>query len=263
MVAIIAAAVIVPTGIYSARWPNTLYEAAFPTAHSPRMDPESSSSSAQGAGYGPYAGSFVDVRTEAEFEATLADIRRRGVQPERRPVAAPSAIVQDGPECFSKLTKYNVCERAREIQREVAASLPMKMSEKITLSMVAVVGPRLVLTSIWHSNKSDIDASRRVGGTSPADADERMSQAARNGVCSRSPIVGVRQAWGPGAIRLQKRGWTRCAGAGRDGMLSARRVTGPAEKHRHRSRFATRQAAVLVFTQSREWPRAVGRRLAL
>ena len=64
----------------------------------------------------------------------------------------------------------------------------MKMSEKITLSMVAVVGPRLVLTSIWHSNKSDIDASRRVGGTSPADADERMSQAARNGVCSQARL---------------------------------------------------------------------------
>ena len=99
VIAIIAAAVIVPTAIYTARWPNTLYEAAFPTAHSPGMNPESVLRQLKARGYGPYAGSFVDVRTEAEFEATLADIRRRGVQPERQQVAAPSAIVQDGPEC--------------------------------------------------------------------------------------------------------------------------------------------------------------------
>jgi hypothetical protein len=43
--------------------------------------------------------------------------------------APNNAIAQDREECFSKYTKYNVCEKAWEMQRTVAPSLPMKMTQ--------------------------------------------------------------------------------------------------------------------------------------
>src|ERR1700741_3543433 len=59
------------------------------------------------------------------------------------------AAAEDGPECFSKFTKFNVCEKAREAQVGLAATLPMKMNANITMSTAIVSGPRLVITAIW------------------------------------------------------------------------------------------------------------------
>lgn len=97
-----------------------------------------------------------------------------------------SAAAQDGKECFSEFTKYNVCEKARDIQRTVATSLPMKLNANITVSMVVAAGPRVVMYAVWHMSKSDLDASLRAGGMSLADLAARMSQATRNSVCTQS-----------------------------------------------------------------------------
>lgn len=100
-----------------------------------------------------------------------------------------TAFAQDGKECFSEHTKYNVCEDARNIQRMVAASLPMKINANITLSIVGVAGPRVVVDAIWHLKKSNIDSSLLAGGMSLADLDARMSKFTRNSVCSRESMA--------------------------------------------------------------------------
>src|SRR5262245_57724712 len=99
------------------------------------------------------------------------------------------AAAQDREECFSKLTRYNVCEKAREMQRTVAPSLPMKMNANITMSTIAVDGPRVIITAIWHTKKSDVDSSLRAGGISLAELDTRMSQATRNSVCGEATMA--------------------------------------------------------------------------
>jgi hypothetical protein len=99
--------------------------------------------------------------------------------------AVSHAAAQDGKECFSEFTKYNVCEQARDIQRLIAASFPMKMNANITLSMAAVAGPRVILTAIWHTNKLDLDDSLRRGAMSLADLEARMGLATGNSVCSQ------------------------------------------------------------------------------
>jgi hypothetical protein len=100
-------------------------------------------------------------------------------------LTANTAFAQDGKECFSEVTKYNVCEKARDIQRTVAPSLPMQMSANITLSMVSVAGPRVIIMAIWRINKPDLDNSLRAVGMSLTDLGARMSQFTRNSVCSQ------------------------------------------------------------------------------
>lgn len=99
------------------------------------------------------------------------------------------AVAEDGKDCFSPMTKFNICEMAREMQRELAASLPVKMNANITLSMASVVGPRIAVIAIWHKKKSEVDALLQQGGMSLSDLEARMAQATRNVVCSQSALA--------------------------------------------------------------------------
>lgn len=104
-------------------------------------------------------------------------------------LAGDHATAQDGKECFPNRIKYNVCEKAREIQHQAAPSFPMKMSANITITMVAAVGPRMIFYATWHRTKSDMDASLRAGGASMADLEARMSQFTQNSVCSQNVVA--------------------------------------------------------------------------
>ncbi|MBR0870052.1 hypothetical protein JQ633_06765 [Bradyrhizobium tropiciagri] len=94
------------------------------------------------------------------------------------------AAAEDGPECFSKRTKFNVCEKAREAQAGLAATLPLKMNANITMSTAIVVGPRLILTAIWNIDKAEFDARLRANNTTVADLTAKMDVATQNSVCS-------------------------------------------------------------------------------
>jgi hypothetical protein len=58
-------------------WPNSTIEQLFETADSPMMTRKIVLQRLNAEGYGQHATSFVDVQTEAQFAATLADIKRR------------------------------------------------------------------------------------------------------------------------------------------------------------------------------------------
>jgi hypothetical protein len=94
------------------------------------------------------------------------------------------AATQDGPECFSKFTKFNVCEKAREAQAGLAATLPMKLNANITMSTVIVQGPRVIITAIWNLDKAEFDARILANNTTLADLTLKMDAATKNSVCS-------------------------------------------------------------------------------
>ena len=60
-----------------AMWPNSTFEQLFETADSPMMTRKVVQQRLNAEGYGQHAASFVDVETEAQFAAKLADIKRR------------------------------------------------------------------------------------------------------------------------------------------------------------------------------------------
>jgi len=95
-----------------------------------------------------------------------------------------AAAAEDGPECFSKFTKFNVCEKAREAQAGLAATLPMKVNANITMSTASVAGPRVVLTAIWNIDKAEFDARLQAGKMTVADLTSKMEVATKNSVCS-------------------------------------------------------------------------------
>jgi hypothetical protein len=94
------------------------------------------------------------------------------------------AGAQDGPECFSKFTNFNVCEKAREAQAGLAATLPMKMNANITMSTAIVQGPRIIITAIWNIEKVDFDARLQANSMTLADLTSKMDAATKNSVCS-------------------------------------------------------------------------------
>ena len=78
--------VAMPAALYAfatvVMWPNSTFEQLFETADSPMMTRKAVLQSLNAEGYGQHATSFVDVQTEAQFAAKLADIKRR--EPSKR-----------------------------------------------------------------------------------------------------------------------------------------------------------------------------------
>ena len=58
-------------------WPNSTFEELFETVDSPMITPNLVVRRLNAEGYGQHAASFVDAWTEAQFEARLADLKRR------------------------------------------------------------------------------------------------------------------------------------------------------------------------------------------
>jgi hypothetical protein len=73
--------VVMPAALYGfatvVMWPNSTFEQLFETADSPMMTRKVVLQRLNAEGYGQHATSFIDVQTEAQFAATLADIKRR------------------------------------------------------------------------------------------------------------------------------------------------------------------------------------------
>ena len=97
--------------------------------------------------------------------------------------AANGAIAEDG-EDVSPTSPETTLRNSSRLPELITASLPMKMSENMTLSMVSAAGPRVVNIAIWHKKKVDVDALLQAGGISVADLTARMNQGTRNSVCS-------------------------------------------------------------------------------
>jgi len=94
------------------------------------------------------------------------------------------AVAEDGPECFSKYTKFNACEAAREIQSRMAPALPSKISADVTAVNVVVFGPRLTLTALWKLTKADFQDRMSAAGVTMGQMQNRMDQTTTNYVCS-------------------------------------------------------------------------------
>jgi hypothetical protein len=97
---------------------------------------------------------------------------------------ARAVAAADGPECFSEVTKFNVCEKARDTQARLAATLPMKMNANITMSTAIVQGPRLIVTVIWNIDQAVFDTRLQANNTTVADLTLKMDVATKNSVCS-------------------------------------------------------------------------------
>jgi hypothetical protein len=99
-------------------------------------------------------------------------------------LASNARAASEGPDCFSKFTKFNVCEKAREAQAGLAATLPMKLNANITMSTAIVQGPRVIITAIWNIDKSEFDARLQANNMTVADLTLKMDVATKNSVCS-------------------------------------------------------------------------------
>lgn len=95
----------------------------------------------------------------------------------------------DGPECFSAPIQYNICQKAREIQSQMAASLPVDVSAKVTILKVAAFGPRLELTAVWHLSRAEINEALLTGGMTQTLLSYEADEMTPNLVCGHSTLA--------------------------------------------------------------------------
>lgn len=97
-------------------------------------------------------------------------------------------LAEDGPECFSKYTRTNVCEFARRAQADLAASLPMRISSNVTLATALVAGPRVIITAMFDMTKAsaeDLAAQNHITMTQWA---SKLDVTTKNTVCSHPKL---------------------------------------------------------------------------
>lgn len=94
------------------------------------------------------------------------------------------AFAADGAECFSPATKFNVCERARQIQAELAPQLPMTISSQMTLVSAHAFGKRVTVVANWNLTKAQLDEMVRAEGLASDEMTKLMQQMTTNNVCS-------------------------------------------------------------------------------
>jgi hypothetical protein len=94
------------------------------------------------------------------------------------------AAAQDGPECFSRYTKFNVCEKARDLQRSIAPTLPMRTSANGSIVSVSAIGPELTMNGVWDLRKADLENALSASGQTIKALDASMQAATKNSVCS-------------------------------------------------------------------------------
>ncbi|MGY4355521.1 hypothetical protein ACVWZR_004567 [Bradyrhizobium sp. i1.3.1] len=96
---------------------------------------------------------------------------------------------EDGPECFSRYTKTNVCDYARSAQASVAPTLPMKLSADTTLASVAVAGPRIVFVAALSYSAEQAEAVAKSRGMSMQSWSTQVDDYTQNSVCSMEVLA--------------------------------------------------------------------------
>lgn len=96
---------------------------------------------------------------------------------------------EDGPECFSRYTKTNVCDYARSAQAAVAPTLPMKASANLTIVSVAAAGPRLVYVAAMSSSAAEAEATATARGITMQNWAAQVQDYTRNSVCSMEALA--------------------------------------------------------------------------
>jgi hypothetical protein len=94
----------------------------------------------------------------------------------------------DWPECFSAPLHYNVCQKAREIQSEMATS-PVDVGIKVTLLKVAAFDRRLELTAVWRLTTSEINEALLTGSMTQTVLSYKANEMTRHLVCGDSRLA--------------------------------------------------------------------------
>lgn len=90
----------------------------------------------------------------------------------------------DGPECFSEVTKTNICEYARSAQAQIASALPMKLNKNVTLTTAVVDGPKLIIIAGFQMTRAAAEALAAQNGITMAVWNDRMIDYTQNSVCA-------------------------------------------------------------------------------
>ena len=88
--------------------------------------------------------------------------------------------------CAAKFSSLNICDVARQIQAEMAPSLPMQLSQNLFLTKVTSFGPRVNLYANLRYDEKYFEDALEAQGASRTAVDGHMKLMAKNKVCSNS-----------------------------------------------------------------------------
>jgi hypothetical protein len=89
-----------------------------------------------------------------------------------------------GDSCLSPITQYDVCKKAKEIQSQLSAALPMRLNQEMIMETVIVSGPRLAISATWNMLKSELDSRLELNFTNIGSLKKNIEDNTIRYVCS-------------------------------------------------------------------------------
>ena len=93
-------------------------------------------------------------------------------------VAPKFAAASD--KCFGKNSTLNICDFARNVQKEMAPNLPMQISKNLLVRNIIAVGPTIQVTAMLKYDESHLNSALKAQGTPRSTVDDRMFQMTKN-----------------------------------------------------------------------------------
>jgi len=95
--------------------------------------------------------------------------------------AAGSSEFEDA--CFSDLTRFDLCQHAKETASEADAYFPIQINGDMSLRSLRNEGPSLALTAVWELSQSEIEARLSLNGMSSEEMRDMLKTVGAQNAC--------------------------------------------------------------------------------
>ena len=91
-------------------------------------------------------------------------------------------------ECFSKYTRFNLCETAKEIAKASVISYPQKVDKELTILSMRSEGTEIISLAMWELNYEELEHRMLANSTSLGQLKNKLETASRNYVCNHREL---------------------------------------------------------------------------
>ncbi|MBB6466784.1 hypothetical protein [Aminobacter carboxidus] len=97
---------------------------------------------------------------------------------------ATMTVASAADECLTA-RGYNICEAAVRIQQKFASSLPMQVSDNVTVHSALVFGRRLSFHAVWAQSNAELTTMLEAGGITKAQLVEKVGWQTKSMICGQ------------------------------------------------------------------------------
>tara|TARA_R110002124_G_scaffold204972_3_gene371289 strand:- start:196 stop:1098 length:903 start_codon:yes stop_codon:yes gene_type:complete len=99
-------------------------------------------------------------------------------------------------ECFSELTRFNLCDEAKSIANFASESLPIRIDSELRILSLIAEGPILSLNAQWDLSPDELEARLLANNMTMQQLRVILEQTAKTNICNAAPLLAYQRLGG-------------------------------------------------------------------